>query len=265
MLLIYAGSGAVMAVLYTVAISVFPSFVNLPWLFRHGLMMMLVAMLSGGVFYILADSVLLGNRTQAKRITGVNRARRKMLTSSAVFMGGLGFVGGITGPIRIIKNTNKFVDFDLSPLNEHDYVIVEINKRPVYIIKRTKLEIEELQKENPQLVDPHSFYSKQPANTRNNYRSIKPEYLVVSAICTHLGCSIKHVPQTGSETDTNQNEMADLPYFLLCPCHEGKFDMAGRVYKNTPPPTNLSIPDHEFISDHVVRIYYPDLKEMWFG
>jgi len=36
---------------------------------------------------------------------------------------------------------------------------------------------------------------------------------------------------------------------FLCPCHGSTFDLAGRVFKDKPAPTNLEIPPHAYLSD----------------
>lgn len=46
------------------------------------------------------------------------------------------------------------------------------------------------------------------------------ELLAFSAICTHLTCSVLFEPE---------NEI------LLCPCHNGKFDLSGNVISGPPP------------------------------
>ena len=102
--------------------------------------------------------------------------------------------------------------------------------------------------------------SIQPGHMRNHYRSLKPEYFVAYGICTHLGCSPTYRP--GGMPEYDKIDLANKAVFF-CPCHGGLFDMAGRVFKGTPPPTNLKVPDYEFISDDVVRIYYPSLLDVW--
>ena len=36
---------------------------------------------------------------------------------------------------------------------------------------------------------------------------------------------------------------------FYCPCHASKFDFAGRVFKDVPAPTNLTVPPYPFASD----------------
>ncbi len=85
--------------------------------------------------------------------------------------------------------------------------------------------------------------------TRNEFRSIKPEYLVVVGICSHLGCSLvdKFKPQA-------EPFEHDWKGGFYCPCHGSLFDLAGRVYKNKPAPDNLTVPPHTYLSDTKILI-----------
>ena len=78
---------------------------------------------------------------------------------------------------------------------------------------------------------------------------VKPEYLVVVGVCTHLGCSPTYRPDVapadlGSDWDGG----------FFCPCHGSKFDMAGRVYAGVPAPTNLEIPPYRYVDDGMIVV-----------
>jgi ubiquinol-cytochrome c reductase iron-sulfur subunit len=62
-------------------------------------------------------------------------------------------------------------------------------------------------------------------------------------VCTHLGCS-----PTLRLRDTGAELGADWPGGFFCPCHGSKFDLAGRVFKNVPAPTNLEIPPYRYLA-----------------
>ena len=64
-------------------------------------------------------------------------------------------------------------------------------------------------------------------------------------ICTHLGCSPTGKLQAGAESGLG----ADWLGGFFCPCHGSKFDLAGRVFKDVPAPTNLKVPPYQFLSD----------------
>ena len=82
---------------------------------------------------------------------------------------------------------------------------------------------------------------QQPAYAANATRSLKPEFLVLTAICTHLGCIPSYRPEPGA-ADLGD----DWPGGFYCPCHGSKFDLAGRVFRNVPAPTNMEVPPHSF-------------------
>lgn len=75
------------------------------------------------------------------------------------------------------------------------------------------------------------------------------EIAVLGAVCTHLGCIPSFRPAAGA---------ADIgsawPGGFYCPCHGSKFDFAGRVFKNVPAPTNLTVPPYQFASDSLLVI-----------
>ena len=87
--------------------------------------------------------------------------------------------------------------------------------------------------------------SQQPAYAKNKFRSIKPEYIVLIGICTHLGCAPLAKLQAGPEAGLGDS----WPGGFFCPCHGSKFDLAGRVFKNVPAPTNLEVPPHAYVTD----------------
>jgi ubiquinol-cytochrome c reductase iron-sulfur subunit len=99
------------------------------------------------------------------------------------------------------------------------------------------------------LRDPGSEQSEQPEYAKNPTRSRKPEIAVIVGICTHLGCSPTFFP-----------EMLPQPFDsewkggFYCPCHNSRFDMAGRVYQGVPAPTNLRVPPYFFIDDNTILI-----------
>jgi ubiquinol-cytochrome c reductase iron-sulfur subunit len=100
------------------------------------------------------------------------------------------------------------------------------------------------------LSDPQSeVTSQQPEYARNEFRSINREVLVVVAICTHLGC----VPMFKPESP-NESLDEDWPGGYYCPCHKSKFDLAGRVFKSVPAPTNLVVPPHHYLDANVLVV-----------
>jgi ubiquinol-cytochrome c reductase iron-sulfur subunit len=100
------------------------------------------------------------------------------------------------------------------------------------------------------LADAASGEAQQPVYATNRQRSIRPEYLIVIGICTHLGCS----PSEKFAAGTREGMSADWPGGFLCPCHGSIFDLAGRVYLSQPAPSNLEIPPHKWLSDSRILI-----------
>jgi len=73
---------------------------------------------------------------------------------------------------------------------------------------------------------------------------IKPEWLVVVGVCTHLGCIPLGQKSTEPKGDWNG---------WFCPCHGSHYDTSGRIRKG-PAPENLWIPKYEFLDDATIKI-----------
>ena len=189
----------------------------------------------------------------------VLHTRRKLLGSLGLFAGGTGLLGALAGPFYLWKNRSTYIDVNVSHLEEGQLMTFAVANKPVWILKRSPSVIRLLEQKNDQLLDPQSEFSRQPERARNDLRSIRPEYLVVYGICTHLGCS----PIYQSHCTVSEEPCANPNPKFFCPCHGGVFDLAGRVYKGTPPPENMVVPAHDFVSDEVVRLYFPSLAEEW--
>ena len=97
------------------------------------------------------------------------------------------------------------------------------------------------------LDDPDSSVeTQQPDFAVNEYRSSKPEFLVVEGSCTHLGCAPLEQFQVGPAEDWFGG--------FFCPCHSSKFDMAGRVYQGVPAPSNLPVPPHYYVTENTILV-----------
>ena len=156
-------------------------------------------------------------------------------------------------PSERARAAGAAVEADIGGLQPGEKMTVEWRGKPVWIVRRTKAQLDELPKVDAELADPtskRSNFAPTPAYAQNDWRSIKPEYLVVVGICTHLGCSPgdKFVP--GAQPSLP----ADWPGGFLCPCHGSTFDMAGRVFKDKPAPDNLEVPPYMFLSDSRILI-----------
>ncbi len=168
-----------------------------------------------------------------------------------------GAVGGMAAAVPFVSSfqpsekaraAGAAVEADISALKPGEKMTVEWRGKPVWILRRTPEQLAALKKLDAQLADPKSERKpteQAPEYARNEVRSIKPEYLVVLGICTHLGCSPNDKFQTGAQPSLPD----DWQGGFFCPCHGSMFDLAGRVYKNKPAPDNLEVPQHMYLSD----------------
>ncbi len=159
------------------------------------------------------------------------------------------FVASLT-PSERAKAAGAPVEADVGDLAPGEMKTVEWRGKPVWIIRRTPEMLASLDKADERVSDPASENSVQPEYARNKHRSIKPEYLVTVGICTHLGCSPSEKMKPGAESGLG----ADWPGGFLCPCHGSLFDLAGRVFRSMPAPTNLEVPPHKYLSDTTILI-----------
>ena len=119
--------------------------------------------------------------------------------------------------------------------------------RLVFVLRRDEEMLSRLPKSREMLRDPDSdVVEQQPEYAVNEYRSVKPEYLVVEGACTHLGCAPLAQFQVGPADDWFGG--------FFCPCHGSRFDLSGRAYSGVPAPTNLRVPPYRFLRDDVIMI-----------
>jgi len=182
---------------------------------------------------------------------GTDNNRRRFLTAATVVVGA---VGTAVAAVPFVKSWNPSararsagapVEADISKLEPGQQIIFKWQGKPVWVVRRDEIALATLSEVAGNLRDAVSDDSIQPEYTKNEYRSIKPEYLVIVGLCTHLGCSPSYRP--------NMIE-ADFKGGFFCPCHGSKFDFAGRVYSGVPAPTNLTVPPHYYINDGLILI-----------
>lgn len=137
------------------------------------------------------------------------------------------------------------VEVDISDLQSGGVKTVEWRGKPVWIMRRTPEMLAALPQQDAALADPASRKDQQPEYARNPQRSIRPEVFVTVGICTHLGCSPTAVPAGTSNPSVGDQWQGGF----FCPCHGSTFDLAGRVFRNKPAPTNLEVPPHRYVSD----------------
>ena len=186
----------------------------------------------------------------------VDLGRRRFLTATTAVVGA---VGAGFAAVPFIKSWNPSaraklagapVTQDISALADGQQLIVKWRGQPIYVAKRTQAMLAMLPQMEPLLADPNSENTdQQPAYAQNQWRSIKPEILVLVAVCTHLGCAPEFIPELKPQPfDPNWKG----GYF--CPCHKSRFDMAGRVFDGVPAPINLLVPPHHYENDTTIVI-----------
>lgn len=184
--------------------------------------------------------------------------RRRFLTAATTVVGAAGLVAlsvpfiSALNPSARARSAGAPVRVDISRLEPGQQLTVNWRGRPVWVLRRTPRMLEVLQSAalREHLRDPDStIASQQPVYTQNALRALNPEFLVVIAICTHLGCVPSFRPDV-APIDLGP----DWPGGYFCPCHGSKFDLAGRVYRGVPAPTNLVIPPYRFVSATEIQV-----------
>jgi len=186
---------------------------------------------------------------------GVNKERRRFLIATTSVVGA---VGTGLAAVPFIKSWNPSakaqaigvpVEVNIGKLEHGQLLKVQWRGQTIGILRRTPEMLEDLNELVPALRDPDSADSDQPGYAVNSSRALRPEFLVVNMHCTHLGCVPQMIPQVGPQP-FDQNWKGGF----YCPCHKSKFDVAGRVYKSVPAPTNLRIPPYSFLDDRTLII-----------
>jgi ubiquinol-cytochrome c reductase iron-sulfur subunit len=177
----------------------------------------------------------------------IDNTRRNLIAATGA-VGGAGIAVPFAWswwPSERAKAAGAPVEADISGIAPGEMSVVEWRGKPVWILRRTKEMLDSIAKADNQVSDPKSDVNgQQPEYAKNEYRSLKPEYLVLVGICTHLGCSPQPKP-----ADAKGEMGAEWDGGFLCPCHGSKFDLAGRVYKGSPAPINLEVPPYTYLSD----------------
>lgn len=186
---------------------------------------------------------------------GVDLRRRRLLQITT----GLGVVGSAFAAVPFVASMTPTararaagapVEIDISKLEPGMVLTEEWRGKPVWLLRRTPEMLASLKQTQALLADPDSQKSDQPTYVDPRTRSIKPETLVLVGICTHLGCSPDKRVEAGGGSGLGPN----WPGGFFCPCHGSKFDLAGRVFKNVPAPTNLVVPPHSYKDDKTIIV-----------
>jgi len=186
---------------------------------------------------------------------GVNQGRRRFLTATTVVVGGAGAATALVPfikswePSERAKNAGAPVLADIGKLEAGQRLVIAWRGQPVWIVNRTQAMLATLPEVKNRLRDPDSKNEQQPKYAQNEARAIKPEWLVVIGICTHLGCSPDFVPEIKPEPFDPEWKGG-----FFCPCHKSRYDISGRVFAGVPAPMNLVVPPYKFVDDTHIMI-----------
>jgi ubiquinol-cytochrome c reductase iron-sulfur subunit len=182
--------------------------------------------------------------------------RRHFLTVATAVTGGVGVIATAVPFVASFKPSARAqalgapVEFDVSKLEVGALAKIEWRGHPIYIVHRSDEMLATLKKDDSLLRDPKSENSEQqPSYAKNEYRSIRPAFLVLEGVCTHLGCAPL------ARFDVAPADLGPTwPGGFFCPCHGSKFDLAGRVFTGVPAPANLRVPPYRYINDNTILI-----------
>ncbi len=186
---------------------------------------------------------------------GADLKKRRFLTATTSVIGAVGVVGVAVPfiaswqPSTRAKAAGAPVEADISKLGPGELLRVKWRGKPVWILRRTEKNLEDLKTLDTKLADPASDMPQQPDYAKNPHRSRKPEIWVAVGICTHLGCSPTYRPDVAPD-DLGPAWVGGF----YCACHGSRFDLAGRVFSGVPAPTNLVIPPYQFLDDNTVLV-----------
>jgi ubiquinol-cytochrome c reductase iron-sulfur subunit len=178
--------------------------------------------------------------------------RRDFLYVASGAMGAVG-VAAIAWPFIDQMNPSTAAlalastEVDLSTVQPGQQVVVKWRGHPLFVRRRTPAEIAAAKAVDvASLPDPLAYNQNladsAPATDAN--RAIKPEWLVLIGVCTHLGCT-----PTVSTPQIPEGEYGGW----LCHCHGSMYDTAGRIRKG-PAPRNLEVPPYSFLSDTRIKV-----------
>jgi len=192
---------------------------------------------------------------------GVDNSKRQFLTTALTVVGAVG-TGYLAVPfLSQMQPSAKAmaagapVEVNISKIEPGQLIRVAWRGKPVWVLSRTPEVIEILEKDTAKLADPNSHESKQPEYINDPLRSIKPEIFIAVGLCTHLGCSPTFRPEIAP------NDLGpEWNGGFFCPCHGSGFDLAGRVFRSVPAPTNLEVPPYRYITDTLIIIGEDDLE-----
>jgi len=187
----------------------------------------------------------------------IDKDRRRFLITTTAGVGTVGAIGAALPfvlslqPSERAKAIGAPIEVDISKLEPGQRIIETWRGQPVWVMRRTEETLKDLESMGDFLRDPKSdvHREQQPPYAKNIARAIKPEYLVIIGVCTHLGCSPTYLPK-----DTPSTLGGEWKGGFFCPCHGSKFDLAGRVFKGVPAPSNMVVPPYHYLTDTLILV-----------
>ena len=187
------------------------------------------------ILFLYLSWVFVSIEVVDKEQKGETTERRDFLFTASYALGAVG-VGVAVWPLIDQMNPDASVkalattEVDISKIGLGKTITVLWRGKPVFIRRRTQEEISKAKNVKlEELKDPQ----------KDEDRVKKPEWLIMTGVCTHLGC----VP-LGDKGDFGG---------WFCPCHGSHYDTSGRIRKG-PAPTNLEIPKYEFVDNNTIKI-----------
>jgi len=192
-----------------------------------------------------------------------NQSRRSFLYVAAGAMGGIAagatvvpFIGSMLPAADTLAASKT--EYDVKTVEKGQLVVIQWQGKPVFVVNRTEEYLKEIDGHDDMLKDPNSEHI--PAVTaawitpeNRKYRAIKPEYLILVASCTHLGCIPMFKPTAGRK-DWGESVPEDWPGGWHCPCHGSLYDISARVINGSPAPDNLHLMPYKYLTDTKVVI-----------
>jgi len=182
--------------------------------------------------------------------------------------GAMGAVGTAASLWPLIEQMNPSADvlalasieIDLASIQPGQSVTFTWRSHPLFVRRRTDAEIAAARAVPVgDLLDPVARNANLPENApATDENRLTPnvggqqgaqamrraEWLVLSGICTHLGCT-----PAASTPQVPEGQYGGW----LCHCHGSQYDTAGRV-RVGPAPRNLDVPPYQFLSDTRIRV-----------
>jgi len=193
-----------------------------------------------------------------------DQSRRNFLYVAA---GGMGAVAAGAAVVPFLGSMLPAADtlaaskteYDVATVQEGQLVVIQWQGKPVFVVNRTPEYLAQVDGHDDMLKDPNSeaieAVSAEWMDTpeKRKFRAIKPEYLIVVASCTHLGCIPLFKPSKGRK-EWGDSVPENWPGGWHCPCHGSLYDISARVINGSPAPHNLHLMPYKYLSDTKVLI-----------